>query len=105
MFHIINYNSGELEISDYLGHSARLSREQAYRLVMAARMHGVDSFIEKLPILLPEENLVAMFCGLFQKAEKNNRWTLKEKIARLYTVSAGIEVDNPNSVTEVVKLG
>lgn len=104
MLSLINYNSGELEISDDAGNSVRLSHQEANRLVMAARMHAVEPFIEKLPQLIPNDTLVQLIMQLIQTAQGSERWNLKERFARLNTVTPGITVVNPNEVSETVEL-
>lgn len=84
-----NYSSGELEILDQAGHALRLDREASNRLIMMARMHTVAEFVEKLPQLIHEEFLQKKLLELFEKGTKTQRWNLKEKFARLNTLTKG----------------
>lgn len=101
---IENFDSGELLLSDNEGHKVRLEREAANRLVMAARMHSVAEFLEKLEGLLPEETLGLRIAGLFEGKTSSQRWALKEKFARLRTVVKGYESQRPDTVVETVLL-
>ncbi len=104
MVRIINYNSGELEITDGAGASVRLGHKQAHRLVLAARMHNVEPFLEKLDTLIPSETLVQQITALLQGADGSERWNLKEKFARLHTLAPGYEVQDPDGIMETVEI-
>lgn len=101
MVTITNYDSGELLISDQTV-SLRLDREPANRLVMAARMHTVAEFLEKLPGLLSEEKLLQQIQMAFEGKSSSERWNLKEKFARLRTAVKGYGSKNPDQVVETM---
>ena len=102
MIHLVNYESGQIEISDGEGRTLRLNQEAANRLVMTARMHTVSEFIEKLPVLISEGTLLSQIQVLFEGKSSSEKWNLKEKFARLQTVSKGYHVKNPESILEKV---
>ncbi len=101
---ITNFDSGEIELASGTGPSMRLDREHANRLVMAARMHSVAEFLEKLPALISDEALQAEIAGSFEGKTSSQRWALKEKFARLRTAVKGYESPSPESVVETVGL-
>ncbi len=105
MITVTNYNSGEILLETPTGHSLRLAWEEANRLVMFARMHGVEEFIENLPRLIPDEELVRALRTCFETARtKTDRWNFKEKFARLRTISRGCKPDHPGEIVETVKI-
>ena len=81
---LINYASGELEISptapsDQTGGSLRLSRDQANRLIMLARMHSVAEFVEELPKFLKDPQTLEAIRGHFGRLQTpTDRWNFKE---------------------------
>jgi len=100
---ITNFGSGEVEISDDQGRRIRLDRESANRLVMAGRMHTVAEFVEKLPSLIFDQEFVRILQESFEKAPTStDKWNLKEKFARLTTLTKGYEPKNPAEVMESV---
>jgi hypothetical protein len=101
---ITNYESGEIEISNEQGLICRLDRDQANRLVMAARMHSVAEFLEQLPTLLVDEPLRKEISKFFEEKTSSQRWTLKEKFARLRTAVKGYEAKAPEQVVETIQL-
>jgi hypothetical protein len=102
---ITNFGSGAIEIADENGRKVRLDREAANRLVMAGRMHTVAEFVEKLPALIPDTELTAAILEAFHKAPASSgKWNLKEKFARLTTLSKGYESKNPSEVIETATL-
>lgn len=102
MVTLTNYSSGELVISDETGRSLRLSRDQANRLIMTARMRTTEDLIEKLPSLMTDETLVKKILGIFEGKNSSERWFLKEKFARLTTLIKGYEPENPGEILETV---
>ncbi len=104
MLKITNYNSGELEISDQAGRCIRLNQDQSNRLILAARMHNVEPFIQKLPQLVPDIHLATEIKSLLINVDGSDRWNLKEKFARLHTVVAGHPIENPESIQETVEI-
>lgn len=104
MVQMTNYNSGELEIAAGDAQRVRLDKSQANRLILAARMHGVDSFLQKLPQLIPDPALAATLSTLLQEAQGTERWNLKEKFARLQTIAPDYQSDSPDAITETVQL-
>lgn len=99
---ITNFGSGEIQISDDKGHSLKLDRESANRLVLAARMHTVDDFLKKVPFLVTDAALLNLLLGMFEGKNSSERWTLKEKIARLQTLAKGYQPKHPAAVVEKV---
>ncbi len=105
MVTITNYGSGEIMIEDGEGRSLRLDREAGNRLVMTGRMHTVAEFVEKLPSFVTEPILLASILAYFEKAANaSEKWNLKEKFARLGTLTKGYEPKNPSEVVETVSL-
>ena len=105
MITITNFGSGEVQISDDQGHSLKLDRGAANRLVMMGRMHTVAEFVEKLPTFIGEPVLCGAIRQLFEKATNSSeKWNLKEKFARLQTLVKGYLPKNPTEVLEVVSL-
>lgn len=104
MITVTNYASGELLIANQLKVSWQLSRDEAHRLVMAARMHTVESFVKNLTALIRDEKLRQEILEQFSQAERDERWKLKEKIARLRTVTKGYKPEDPKGVVETVTL-
>lgn len=101
MLTITVYNSGALKL-DNSSTTLSLTRDQAHRLIMGARMHSVDEFIEKVPSLIADATIVKNVRASFEKAEKSERWNLKETFARIPTVAKGYEAKNPDSVSETI---
>jgi hypothetical protein len=102
---IKNFGSGEVEIADESGLKVLLDREVANRLIMAGRMHTVAEFVEKLPVLVPHPEIAVALRTCFEKAPtSSDRWNLKEKFARLTTLTKGYEPKNPGDVVETVTL-
>jgi len=105
MITLTNYGSGEIQIADEAGHSIRLDRESANRLVMMGRMHTVAEFVEKLPALIPEPALLqALVKAFHDAATSTDKWNLKEKFARLQTLVRGYVPKDPQAVMEIVRL-
>jgi len=100
---LINYNSGELEIQDDESHKARLNREASNRLIMTGRMHTVSEFVEKIPSLITDAVLLKKIVEAFEKTTNSSeRWNLKEKFARLTTLTKGYNSQNPDEILEKV---
>lgn len=98
---ITNFGSGEVEISDDHGHSVKLDRDAANRLVMMGRMHTVAEFVEKLPSLVSHAELLKGILQSFDKAATStDKWNIKEKFARLTTLAKGYAPKNPAEVIE-----
>lgn len=105
MIQLTNFASGELEISDGSGAKLRLNRDQANRLIMTARMHTVSEFVEKLPILITEPALLARIQQAFQEASAStDQWSVKEKFARLITITKGYSPADPTGIMEKITL-
>lgn len=103
MITLTNFESGELLIVDGGGDSVRLTRDQANRLIMMARMHTVSEFIEKLLQLIPQEKLVQKIRQSFEGKGSTERWNIKEKFARLGTLAKDYHSQNPTKVAEVIQ--
>ncbi len=98
------YNSGALTVSDNNGRTCKLPPAAAKRLIMAARMKSTEAFLEKLPELISDAELVSIIQGIIEGTTGSERWTLKEKFARLPTIASGFDVSNPDEVAEVFAL-
>ncbi|MBI3541067.1 MAG: hypothetical protein HY073_02880 [Deltaproteobacteria bacterium] len=103
MMKLTNFESGELLIEDGEGQSARLTRDQANRLIMMARMHTVAEFIEKLASLISHEGLVQKISHSFEGRESTERWNIKEKFARLGTLAKDYQALHPEKIAEVIQ--
>ncbi|MBI2082389.1 MAG: hypothetical protein HYT76_02355 [Deltaproteobacteria bacterium] len=102
---LTNYESGDVLITNGSGTSIRLAREFANRLILYARMHGIDDFYQHLPELISHPELVQSIRSLFDQAKTaSERWNLKEKFARLSTLAKSYVSKNPGEVMEVVCL-
>lgn len=100
---ITNFGSGEIEIVGQNGAKIRLDRESANRLVMAGRMHTVAEFVEKIPALIHEPAIASAILEAFEKASTSSeKWTLKEKFARLTTLAKGHVPERPEAVLETL---
>lgn len=104
MISLINYSSGEMIIDDGRATPVRLGRDAANRVIMTARMHGVDEFLQKLPSLIPDEALLATLTAAFEGKDNTARWNLKEKFARLVTLAKGYTPADPSQVLDQVRL-
>ena len=71
---------------------------------MTARMHTVAEFIEKLPTLISDEALLKKILITFDGKTSSDRWNLKEKFARLQTLTKGYVPKNPGEIVEVAEL-
>lgn len=100
MITLTNYGSGEIVIQSDGGSSVRLPRDKSNRLVMTARMHGVSEFLEKLPGLIDCPDLCGVIAAAFEGKDSSARWNLKEKFARLTTVTKGYVSSAPDEVIE-----
>ncbi len=101
MWTMTNFGSGEIAIADSEGKTiCRLSREDSHRLIMTARMHAVEPFLQKLPTLIPNRDLGLAILALFDEKNASARWALKEKFARLTTLSRGYESKDPQKILE-----
>jgi hypothetical protein len=103
MITMTNYASGTVNIAHENGLSLLLTRDQAHRLIMAARMHSPDDFIPKIESLVQEPQLARSILNIFEEKTASERWTLKEKFARLHSVAKGFIPDNPKEVIEVIE--
>lgn len=100
---LINYGSGELELKQDNQPVLRLNREETNRLILMARMHSVEEFVELLPKHITEVPLLDVIRQKFSEAASPTiRWNLKEAFARLTTLTKGYESKNPNEVLEKV---
>ena len=104
MITVTNFQSGELKIDGDAGPSLRLSREAASRLIMSARMHSVAHFVQKLPQLITEPVLLQNLLSLFEQAQGSARWNLKERFARLRTLTKDYQPSHPEQVVESIVL-
>lgn len=101
MIQLVNYASGEVEIAADSGQKLRLSRDQSNRLIMMARMHTVAEFMEKLPAIIEDGALLEEIRKKFREApSSSDQWNLKEKFARLVTLTKGYVPKNPEDVAE-----
>ena len=72
---------------------------------MAARMHSVAEFLEKVPKLISEAEIARAIQKLFQSAQSpTDRWNLKEKFARLQTLTKDYTPKNPDAIVEKTDL-
>lgn len=92
------------EESEEADHSLRLSRDQANRLILTARMHTTEELIEKLPDLISDQALLKSILAEFDGKTSSQRWNLKEKFARLTTLSKVYQTERPEEITEEVSL-
>jgi len=100
---ITNFESGEVEIASDQGVKLRLAREAANRLIMMARMHTVAEFLEKLPSFIGDPKLLEEIQKAFRvAASSSDQWNLKEKFARLVTLTKGYESKNPTGILETI---
>ena len=98
-----NYSNGEVEISDGSGHVLRLPRERANSLIMSARMHTVDEFLQSLPSFLTDTELLHAVQSTFDHPTSTERWNAKEKFARLRTLTSNYPSGAaPQEVVEIV---
>src|SRR3989338_1881076 len=102
MITLINYASGEVHLRSENGETVRLPRDAANRLIMAARMHGPQDFLDKLASLLPQGNLVQEIRQEFSGKNSSEIWNLKEKFARLSTTTKDYRSPDPGAVIETV---
>lgn len=101
---IVNYESGEVVLEEG-SESARLPRETSNRLILMARMHTVPEFVELLPSFIKSENLLKSIQQKFATSQNSTeRWNLKEKFARLTTLTKGYQSKTPEAVLEKVVL-
>ncbi len=99
---ILNYESGDVVIRDE-GQETRLAREAANRLILMARMHTVSEFVDLLPSFISHASILKAIQGRFAAAAvPSERWNLKEKFARLTTLTKGYVPKDPESVLEKV---
>lgn len=85
---LTNYSNGEVEISDGSSQPLRLPRERANSLIMSARMHTVDEFLQALPAFIPDAVLLQALQSVFDRPTSTERWNAKEKFARLRTLTS-----------------
>lgn len=106
MIALTNYHSGNLLITDDTGHSIQLNPGVANRLILFARMHGVQEFVDNLPRLIPDAGLVKSLLASVQSAKsKTDRWNFKEKFARLHTVVKGHPPADTDEVVDLIRIG
>ncbi|QQR81805.1 MAG: hypothetical protein IPJ69_06865 [Deltaproteobacteria bacterium] len=99
---IVNYESGEVVLEES-GVSVRLSREDSHRLILMARMHTVPEFINLLPSFVSNEEMLKAIQQKFSATESStDRWNLKEKFARLTTLTKGYISKNPEALLEKI---
>lgn len=103
MITLTNFTSGGLLIADDSSNSLRLSRDQANRLILTARMHTIQEFVAKLSGLIENDALRQQILALFDRPDSSGRWNLKEQFARLQTLAKGYEPEGPEKVVEVVE--
>ncbi|MBI2982404.1 MAG: hypothetical protein HYY44_09000 [Deltaproteobacteria bacterium] len=98
---LTNYSSGELLIADDQGHSIRLNRETAHRVILSARMHSIGEFFKQVPQLIPQQEIVRSLLDEVDKRKSpTERWNLKEKFARLSTLAKDYA---PTTLSEIVE--
>lgn len=100
---LTNYESGEMVLAQD-GLQVRLVRDLSNRLIMAARMHTVAEFIEKLPTLITEPAILQAIQSAFEGKSSTERWNVKEKFARLQTLAKGYESPKPDQIADTVTL-
>ena len=86
------------------GQTHKLTRDQAHRLIMAARMHGPQDFIEKIPNLISDSGFSQTILTKFEGKNATEKWNLKEKFARLHTATKDYVSNNPGEVIEVIEI-
>lgn len=100
---LTNYGSGELLIADDQGHSVQLNRETAHRVILSARMHSISDFFQQMPHLISDQEIVRALLEELGKAKTSTeRWNLKEKFARLSTLTKDHVPKNPSEIVEKV---
>ncbi|OGQ55573.1 MAG: hypothetical protein A3I75_06335 [Deltaproteobacteria bacterium RIFCSPLOWO2_02_FULL_50_16] len=104
MITITNFASGELEIALQGEKGLRLSRDLAHRLILAARMHGPQDFIQKIPQLIGSAPLSQAITRQFEGGDPSGKWRLKEKFARLVTVTKDHKPKDLEEVIETITL-
>jgi len=103
MLVITNYANGELEISTDSLPVVRMNQEQANRLILFARMHPVSDFVASLSRLMQDKQIAQAVLSCFELLKTSSeRWNLKEKFARLRTVTSGFPSGSPDQVTEKI---
>lgn len=104
MIQLVNFASGEVEIAADSGQKLRLTRDQANRMILMARMHTVAEFVEKLPTLITDAGLLRQIQATFAGAPSStDQWNLKEKFARLVTLTKDYQPKDPSEIIESVK--
>ena len=103
MITLTNYASGELALANSEGQDLHLTRDQAHRLVMAARMHGTHDFINKIPNLISQPELAKVIATTFDGKNSSEQWNLKEKFARLQTITKEHTPEKPDEVVDVIE--
>lgn len=99
---LINYNNGELELVADEGDKNRFDRQQAYQLILSARMNTIERFQGRLKILQKDFPLLQEVLNLFPKLDHSAQWNLKEKFARLQTLAPELESPSDVKVVEEV---
>lgn len=87
---LINYSNGELELLTPSGEKNRFAPPKAYQLILAARMNSIQRFQDYLRRLQTESPLLSQVLEKFSQLERSAQWTLKEKFARLETLSPDV---------------
>lgn len=104
MLTLTSYQSGAVLICRDDGAEVKLAPDAANRLIMAARMKNIEPFLAKLGDLIPHPELAQTIHETITSATGSDRWNLKEKFARLPTVTTGHDVSDPDQVAEIIKL-
>ncbi len=105
MITLTNDSSGELLIANGAGPSVRLSREAATRLILHARMHSVADFVAGLPKLISDPEIIRSIAAAFETAPTSSeRWNLKEKFARLRTLTKDYSLKGEIKIVEKISL-
>lgn len=101
---LINYSNGELELLTPSGEKNRFASPKAYQLILAARMNSIQRFQDYLRRLLAESPLLSQVLEKFSQLERSAQWTLKEKFARLETLSPDVTSAPESEVIEKEKV-
>ncbi len=104
MVQLINHTNGELAITDDAGHTLWLPRERANSLIMSARMHTIDEFLQALPGLIADADLLREIQSAFDRPTSTERWNAKEKFARLRTLTSNYSFQGTPEVVETIHL-
>lgn len=86
------------------GDKNRFDRQQAYQLILSARMNTIERFVGRLKILQKDFPLLQEVLDLFPKLDHSAQWNLKEKFARLQTLAPELETPPGVGVLEEITI-